>query len=78
MGHRLMIMLVIVAVITMNMDMCMGVCMFVRMDSIAMTMFVGTARKKQGKSIVMQALFRRHCSTSQPLLILLTPTPNVI
>ena len=37
-----------------------------------------TARKTQGKPIVAQALFHRYYSTSQPLPMLLTPTPNVI
>ena len=38
--HCLMIMLVIVAVLTVNMDMCMGVRMFVGMDGVSVAVLV--------------------------------------
>ena len=41
MGHCFVVMLVIVAVLTMNMDMRMGVRMLMGMDSISMAVFVG-------------------------------------
>ena len=41
MGHRFVVMVVIFAVFTVNMDMAMRVRMLMGMDSIAMTVFVG-------------------------------------
>ena len=41
MGHFFMFMIVVVAVLTVNMDMCVGVRMLVGMDSISMTVLVG-------------------------------------
>ena len=43
MGHCLMIMLMIIDVRTMNMDMSMGVRMFVGMNGISVAMFVGVS-----------------------------------
>lgn len=41
MGYGFVIMLVIFGVFTMNVDMCMGVCMLMGMDSISMAVFMG-------------------------------------
>ena len=40
MRHCLMIMLVVIGILSVNMDMCMGVCMLMGMDSFSVAVFM--------------------------------------